>query len=180
MMAKTHIISGLLVGGLMLQSPMLTVDNPAVFVVAAGLGSLLPDIDHPQSLIAQFIPIVGAFISRLVSHRGFFHSVFGSIVIFFIMGMVIPDFKESYTLTENNLTVGGYATVWHGLLLGYWVHILGDLLTVSGVKLLYPAGWNIRIPIFRTGGIGELLFRWCLIACLGLLAFHLFNNRLLN
>jgi len=139
MIAKTHVLAGLLAGGILLtEASGFRVDNEALFLVSVAVGSLLPDIDHPQSVIARFIPIIGIPIGRLVSHRGFFHSWFGMTVVFTLLGMALPGFKDSYTLV-NGVDVWGIAVLWHGLLLGYFLHIVCDMLTVSGVRNTLPA-----------------------------------------
>jgi len=166
MIAKTHVVGGLLAGGILLtEASGFRVDNEALFLVSIAVGSLLPDIDHPQSVIARFIPIIGIPIGRLVSHRGFFHSLFGITVVFTLLGMALPGFKDSYTLV-NGVDVWGIAVLWHGLLIGYFLHIVCDMLTVSGVKILYPFHWKIRIPLMRTGGIVEFFFRWLMLVCI--------------
>ncbi len=121
--------------------------------VCAVLGSLLPDLDAPESKIkhlkipgTKFKPFLlpAQIVSRTDQHRGLLHSLWGLGMAFMI---VIP------------------ATFWIGwapsvaLLLGYASHLLGDAATKSGIRLLYPSstrfhllpqGWR-----FTTGSLAE-------------------------
>jgi membrane-bound metal-dependent hydrolase YbcI (DUF457 family) len=60
------------------------------------------------------------------------------------------------------------------LQLVYILHIIADMLTKGGVKLLYPLKWNVGIGIFKTGGLLEFVFRvvlmvWIVIQVMRLL-----------
>jgi membrane-bound metal-dependent hydrolase YbcI (DUF457 family) len=50
------------------------------------------------------------------------------------------------------------------VILGCVTHILGDMLTVSGVPVLWPAKRCYRIGRMRTGGQFEMLFVQPLLA----------------
>jgi|GEM_PF-7082667 len=65
----------------------------SVLVMAAIQPSLY--IDYPQSIIARFIPIIDVPIGRLVSHQGFFHSLFVMIVVLSLLGMTVLGFKRA-------------------------------------------------------------------------------------
>jgi inner membrane protein len=86
------------------------------------LGSLLPDIDHPQSYLGRRLWILSAPINKLFGHRGFTHSLLS----LFLLGTA-----TAVWWANNPLFFGG-------LLLGYLSHLLGDMTTISGVPLLYP------------------------------------------
>ncbi len=43
------------------------------------------------------------------------------------------------------------------VMIGYLVHLLGDLFTPPGVPLLFPLKFNARVPLVKTGGILERL-----------------------
>ena len=63
-----HIIIGLLFSMGFTSQPM-----DILFVV---IGSLLPDIDHPRSILGRF-----NIFSSLMSHRGFCHTLAGGIML---------------------------------------------------------------------------------------------------
>lgn len=105
-------------------------------VVAAVLGSLMPDIDTPNSKFgSKFLcPITERPVS---SHRGFTHSIVGMLLIVGIIGLLLPIEITKY--------VG----------IGYLSHLLADMLNPAGVPLLWPNKARFRIPIINTGSMIE-------------------------
>ncbi|VVB76468.1 LexA-binding, inner membrane-associated putative hydrolase [Candidatus Tiddalikarchaeum anstoanum] len=89
------------------------------------LGSTLPDIDYPYSFIGQLFSPISQWISKKFGHRGLTHSFYWSLLL-----GVIAYFDRKY------LT----------LFIGYTSHILLDLFTNQGVKLIYP--YNASFVIF--------------------------------
>lgn len=97
------------------------------------LGSLLPDIDHPQSYLGRRLRILSVPINKLFGHRGFTHSIFFTL----LLGIATAPWWA-----VNPLFFGG-------LLLGYSSHLLADMTTPSGVPLLYPD--KKRYKFFKKG-----------------------------
>jgi len=75
------------------------------------IGAALPDIDNPDSIIGQLFKKLSEKIYENYNHRGLTHSI-----IFALPLMVIPS-----------------------LGIGVLTHVLLDLMTKSGVQLLYPS-----------------------------------------
>ena len=70
MLGKTHLAGGIITSLILCSSD----------VVSMGwliLGSVLPDIDHPGSIIGKNIPLL----PKLLKHRGFTHSLTFAIVV---------------------------------------------------------------------------------------------------
>lgn len=89
------------------------------------LGSLLPDIDEPESYIGKRLIPIAEIIGKLFGHRGASHYLIVPLC-FFIIALLISG-KTALFLT--------------GLSFGYLFHILGDLMTLGGIKgLFYPFG----------------------------------------
>ena len=98
--------------------------NP-ILLVGTIVGSLLPDIDHTSSLPGKLLYPIAKQINRRYGHRTLTHGLpFLAVLTGFSM-MV-----ES--LYSNNWN---FSTV---LAIAVFVHILLDMMTVSGVKLMYP------------------------------------------
>ena len=139
---------------------------PLVATLAAvSIGALLPDIDHPQALLAQWKPAgrggplgLWRFVRPLVlpalvvretfGHRGAMHSVAAGVVVCTVVEYVaqlvgVPSF--------------GAALAW-----GYAAHLLADMLTRRGVPLLWPlTRRRVSFPrpvTVRTGGFGEAIY----------------------
>lgn len=86
------------------------------------LGALLPDIDHPQSYLGRRLKILSVPIHRIFGHRGFTHSPLSLLILGGIMAVF---------WAKNPL-------LFAGILIGYFSHLLGDMLTPMGIPLLYP------------------------------------------
>jgi membrane-bound metal-dependent hydrolase YbcI (DUF457 family) len=65
---------------------------------------------------------------------------------------------------------GGVASSWlvQAVIIGFGLHLLGDIVTTEGIPLFYPIGPNFKIPIL--GSTDHFRERAAGIAC-GLIAF---------
>lgn len=116
MKLTTHLSSGVLTS--LFLAPTI-VDG---ILIAAG--TIVPDIDHKGSAIGKSVP----FISTILEHRGFTHSL----IFAFFMAVINPYF--------------GF---------GVLLHIFLDMMTNKGVKLFYPYDRSIGLPFAKhvvTGG----------------------------
>lgn len=137
-MFKTHLAFGFLVGLLSLK--ILDTNHPILFILLVTVFSSLPDIDHPKSKIGRKLFFISWPISLIFKHRGFFHSIFPPLILFFI-------------LYYFNLTFLGIAVA-----LGYLSHLIGDSITKEGINFLHPISkFRIQGPI-RTGFLLEKIF----------------------
>ncbi len=137
MMFKTHLAFGFLIGLISLK--FLNISNPFVFLILITIFSSLPDIDHPKSKIGRKFPFLSWPINLIFKHRGFFHSIFPSFILFFVFHYF-------------NLDIIAFP-----IALGYIAHLLGDSLTKEGINFLHPfSTFRIQGPI-RTGGFLELI-----------------------
>lgn len=121
MLGKTHLLYGS-IAGLAVGSGDLKILGLTM------LGSVISDIDHPNSMIGKNIPLI----PNLLPHRGPTHSL-----IFLVVSALI------------NLYFG----------IGVAVHLVLDMMTKSGIQILWPWKRDIRFPLarfVRTGGIFEL------------------------
>ncbi|WP_043157375.1 metal-dependent hydrolase [Aeromonas diversa] len=121
---------------------------------AALLGGLLPDLDHPKSVLGQWLPFISRPLARLFGHRGFTHSLLAT-------GLVLWGVQSSLP--------GGPEGVKKALLLGYLSHLLGDLLTPAGIPLLWPLRRRFALPLLqpRHGPLPETLVGLTLLAVNG-------------
>lgn len=88
------------------------------------LGSILSDIDHPNSTIGKYVP----FVPKMLPHRGVTHCL-----LFAVLCYVISPFLAYGVLT----------------------HIVLDMMTRQGIKLLWPLDMYIKFPLakyVKTGG----------------------------
>lgn len=139
MQYHTHLAFGAVAGAAVITYfPQLPIEQTILYSTGLLFGSLLPDIDHPNSKISRAVPVLGDAIAKTTGHRTFFHSLLFLILLSLLYQTSIP----------TDLVTG--------LLVGVISHILGDMLTVKGVHLFYPIRKPIRSPLtFATGGIAE-------------------------
>lgn len=139
MRGAAHAAAGAIVGGAV-------AGLPGYF--AGALIALAPDIDHPGSTISRRVPGAG-LVSLFVIHRGFTHSLLALMVALL---MVAPFVNATVSL----LVVASLAS-----------HLICDMLTPSGIPLLWPlrGRWRLApkiaaplIPLAEMGlGAGALL-----------------------
>ena len=116
-------------------------------MAAAGIvGGLLPDIDHPNSIIRRKLSLLGAPFA-LIRHRTITHSA----LCLALLGVIAYLAFIRWPLA---------APVLAAAIAGYAAHILADALTVEGVPLLWPVRWRLR-GFFRTGGLADHALELC-------------------
>jgi inner membrane protein len=138
---------------------------------AAGLGALLPDVDSDESAIRQQWGLArsGSLGGKLLSaglgaagveHRGVTHSLVA-------VGVALALGLSLY------LAAPRYAAVGLAFALGYLGHLAGDMLTRSGVPLLWPKERRFHLLPeklrFHTGGGAEYAVTLLAALLLGLL-----------
>lgn len=104
----------------------------SVITVSSLFGSLLPDIDEPNSFIGKKVWLLSKLIKFTTGHRGIFHTL--------IITLIFPLI---YFLTKDNeiflkLSWLPYQNIIIGLTIGYLSHLLMDSMTEMGVPLLWP------------------------------------------
>ena len=125
MTAPNHIIGGIVITGLFGSFLNLNILANPIFIASTILGSLIPDIDYTKSTIGKIFRPISKYLNRRFGHRTITHSLlamFGSFLLFAII--------ES-TFYDRTTTAKIY-------LLGYFSHLVLDMMTVQGVPLFYP------------------------------------------
>lgn len=146
MKAPTHLAFGLLCAtcAFSLAARSLPHDGPALGGVV--LGSLLPDLDSPKSLIGRLLPFISLLIERRWGHRTITHSLLALTAVGLVLLPLCLLCKTAYA----------------GLLIGYTSHLLADCATKTGAPLCYPHRARYVLPAsdrFRihSGSTGEVL-----------------------
>ncbi len=140
MTGKTHISCGFLIGTLAVNYYHPDIFTSITTVVLAVAGSMLPDICHTQSKIGRRFKILSWLVRILFGHRTFTHSLLFTLLIAILLKTIHTP--EVYFTAF----IGGMAS-----------HIILDMLTPRGVKLLYPLPLSVKLPIqFKTGGMVDL------------------------
>jgi len=135
MLGRTHLAFGFLTA--LIMRNFVPTGNVFIFFGMVLLGSLLPDIDSPNSTIVNKIPWLLKPISYLSKHRGIFHSL--------VMG--IPLAGAIFYLISRTYGVAFF--------IGYFSHLLIDGITLQGVNFLHPISKLQMSGFIETGKILE-------------------------
>lgn len=168
MTGKTHIIGGVAAATIATQT--LNVYKPnsitefaswsVLFVTPAIIGALAPDIDHGNSKASNvniFTKILSIFLRIVCGHRGVIHSpIFMavlSVALYFILSAM--GFASAMEITI-------------GFTLGYFSHLVIDMLNEAGIPILFPFVWKegkpkkYHILSLSEGGLVEFLI-WLIL-----------------
>lgn len=138
MTGKTHIIGGIAAS---LAFAQITHYDPVILLCSGTIGAILPDICHGGSKIGRSFPVLSKIINGLFGHRTFTHSL-----LFLVLTSILL----------NALSVDKAVSA--GILVGMISHLVLDMATKNGIKLLFPLKMTIRFPITTTtGGAVEYL-----------------------
>lgn len=122
------------------------------YLLGLVVGALFPDIDEPASFIGRRTILLSHAISMFTKHRGATHTV-GALLLYTLLGVAAVS---AYGGTTELI----FALL--GFVLGNAVHISGDMMTNTGVRIFLPFSDKKRklLPeqiIFKTGGPVEHL-----------------------
>ena len=161
MMAFTHVAIGALIGTVSGRVIEAQTALQSIMLAGAIVGSLLPDIDHPQSWLGRRVAIVSIPLSMLIGHRGLTHSFLALFVALVGCWMFAGFIGLS----------GGVPIVFAAMVCaGYISHLLADWFTPAGVPWLWPRARRFCSPItIQVGGGVEYLLgatMWLLVIML--------------
>jgi inner membrane protein len=148
MMARSHTVLGVTAWVAAAHNFHVPVLDPwALFFALAG--SLLPDIDHPQSWIGRRSRLVSRPVAAVFRHRGATHSALA------VLGLIILAMQA-----------GHWKTAVIALTIGYVSHLAADMLTPAGVPLGWPSRRSWGLPLCRTGSPVEAIIVVALVGAL--------------
>jgi len=136
MKGVTHLLIGACIGvQLVHDDPLLMQATGAICAAAA----LLPDVDHPQSLIRNRSGIIGSLLFGGLKHRGFTHS---------LAALALISVAAALLIERDSLAVAVAA--------GYASHLCADMVTMHGIALFAPfSARRVGLGMIRTGGSAE-------------------------
>ena len=117
MLAPTHVAFSILCTSAILQTV-----NPLILSIA-GATSLLPDIDHTQSIYGRIFYPISKQINEKFGHRTITHS--------WIAVLIILAISSIFWIFAPMCA--------YAIFCGYIFGILGDMFTKNGVNFLFPA-----------------------------------------
>jgi inner membrane protein len=133
MMARSHVVVGL--AAWIGTAPLLHLSPiDPVYLALAVAGSLLPDIDHPNSWVGRRSRPISTAIAASLGHRGLTHSAVA------VIGLVALLLHAGYRQGMVS-----------ALAVGYLSHLGADMLTPRGLRLAWPLRRSWGLPLCRTG-----------------------------
>ena len=163
MIGRTHVAGGVLAAeATWTASHGMTPQTMLLVGAAAVLGSILPDIDHPQSLIASSSltsRVAATTVYAVTRHRGITHTTVFAGGISFLCWWLLTKYTA----------VLGAQQISYGLCAGMLSHLILDSLNEKGIMWLWPfSAKHISIGGIRTGSFVETIFRLILVVISGL------------
>lgn len=176
---KTHVTLGVAAG--LTLSVGYSVESQAILVLAAAIGALIPDLDHPRSKINQRVLLYKNKLFKLITYSlmgagliyidSKFYGSGSKILRLLGIALVLVGLSRHRGFTHSLLGLVLFSgivyigtikynlyTAFTGFVIGYVSHLVLDLVTVQGIELLYPYKKNFKIPLgIKTNGVVENL-----------------------
>jgi len=184
MLAPTHSVFGIFLTLIFLAVFGIQLSLHWSIILVAILGAIIPDIDHPRSVIGRTFPFISIPLERRYGHRTITHSfigwffssivfsvavVFISIIYAIIMKSVDP---LRYPLTLSNPLIARWIAAFS---ISYFSHLILDMFNPRGSQMFWPdTGRDVlpKNPKFRPeSGSKEEIWIFIILFFLMLLAF---------
>jgi len=185
MKGTTHAITGALIATTILSKSSINITSIdsilsiGTIALGGGIGALIADIDLTNSKITHYITrsnsnnpfIQNIYKICILNTVGFISSVFIVnnfypllLAMFLSLLTITPHRTLSHSLCSLSIVVGLLSLIFTNKVvvfaigIGYMVHLIEDMLNVTGVPLLYPIySKKIKIPIV-TSELMEYIF----------------------
>lgn len=167
MTAPNHIAGGIVFTGIFTSLWNVNIFADPYYLGATVLVSLLPDIDTPKSLIGKPFYPLSKWLYRKYGHRTITHSILFALILTLI----------TYIFQRLQVIPPHYALI---IFFAYFGHLLLDMLTTTGVPLLYPFWRNPCVipgnPNYRfsTGNIKQEGIIFVVFLCSSIFMSNLF------
>jgi inner membrane protein len=158
MTGKTHRIIGLTAGLGYFLAASPSAYQPATLgavIVAAYLGSLMPDADDAGADIWHTIPFghsVGKISDPFLKHRNISHSIVGLAIYTYIVYILVTSFPGYWGIDGQAIVVASA--------IAYASHLLADSFTVEGIPVFWPWKRMFGIPPKPLEGIRIQTGKW--------------------
>ncbi len=140
MLAPTHSVFGILLTLLILAFFGVQWGMHWTIILCAVFGSIIPDIDHPRSVIGKiFYPIAG-FLEHKFGHRTMTHSFIGWFIfsvifsVFIYLGIWLSGVFFKVEFINWNLSTRWIAA----FSISYFSHLALDMFNKRGVQMFWP------------------------------------------
>lgn len=135
MMYYTHLAFGFLTAVSLMN--LFNTGNRYIFLSLVLVGSLLPDLDHPDSKFGKKAGILSKIIESVFGHRGLMHTFYIAAAIALLIYYI---FRPAYGIA---------------IFLGYMSHLVIDGFTKQGINFLHPLSKLHLSGFVETGSVIE-------------------------
>jgi len=126
MNGATHVIGGYVFAGTLCAFSDVNIFENHTYIGVCTFFALLPDIDTTRSMLGKIFYPVAWIINRKFGHRTITHSILFLAIVY---AVIFSLFKLSIISDPSILKIALYALL---------SHFIFDMITVSGIPLLYP------------------------------------------
>lgn len=171
MLAPTHSVFGIFLTLVILAVFGVQWSLHWTIIVFAVLGAIIPDIDHPKSVIGRIFYFISAPLERRYGHRTITHSLVGWVVstIIFALLVLIVIWILGF-ISDFGFWISDLAPRWIAAFsISYFSHLILDMFNRRGSQMFWPdPGRDVipRNPKFRpeSGSKVEVLIFFILLA----------------
>jgi len=164
MLGKTHIINSLAIT----SAPLVFIDelsltvNYIIFMIFVAIGSIIPDIDEPNSILGRKFIVSSTTINIFLGHRTITHNL---LLFSITLVLLLIYLKEYWFLIALNI--------------GILFHILQDSMTYQGIKNgIFPLqkfNYNfVLLPRIFRFAVGSITERIILVSSLVFFIYALY------
>jgi inner membrane protein len=149
MLAPTHSLFGLFLTLIILAMFGVQSSLHWSILLASMFGAILPDIDITRSTIGKALFFISRPLERKFGHRSITHSLIGWLIgtILFAVLMVAALWLYAVIAHKQASLLNPLSLRWiSGFSLGYFSHLILDMLNPRGVQLLWPDEGRDVIP----------------------------------
>lgn len=126
MNAPTHIVGGFVLAGTLCSFTDVNIFSNHEYIIACTVFSLLPDIDSTKSLIGKSFYPIAWILNRKFGHRTITHSLLFLLIVFLVLFSL---YLFRYLPNTDLIKISIFSLI---------SHYVFDMITVSGIPLLYP------------------------------------------
>jgi len=177
-LAPTHSIFGIFLTLIFLAVFGIQLSLHWSIILVAILGAIIPDIDHPRSVIGRTFPFISIPLERRYGHRTITHSFIGWFISSIIFGVVVVFITLIYAIlirSADPLSNPLIARWVAAFSISYFSHLILDMFNPRGSQMFWPdTGRDVlpKNPKFRPeSGSREEIFIFIVLFFLMLLAF---------
>jgi len=140
MLAPTHSVFGIFLTLIILAIFGVQLSLHWSIILFAIIGAVLPDIDHPRSVIGKLFPYISIPLERKYGHRTVTHSLIGWVISTIIVSFILAVLVWILSLALNlGLGVWDLLPRWIAAFsISYLSHLILDMFNKRGSQLFWP------------------------------------------